>query len=222
MLALDIIELRYPTGVVVTTSGITKFFSNGLDLNHLASTPGFITQTFYPIEKRLSTYPMPTIALINGHGFAGGLILAMHHDYRFMNPSKGYLCMNEVDFGMLVESSFLAIFKEKLGGAVFRDVFLEGHRFPAQEALKAGMVDELGGLDEVLNYIKARNLVKKGESGVYGKMKEDMYRGVVSFTEQHQANQRWRRVVDSEREEEKGFALRRVQEWEQGSGKSKL
>ena len=33
---------------------------------------------------------MPTIALLNGHAFAGGLMLAMHHDYRIMNPSKGF------------------------------------------------------------------------------------------------------------------------------------
>ena len=44
-------------------------------------------------------YPMPTIALINGHAFAGGLMLAMFHDYRVMNPHRGYLCLNELDFG---------------------------------------------------------------------------------------------------------------------------
>lgn len=34
---------------------------------------------------------MPTVALLNGHTFAGGLILAMHHDYRIQNPTKGFL-----------------------------------------------------------------------------------------------------------------------------------
>ena len=42
ILALDIIEHRYPKGVVVTTSGIAKFYSNGLDLDLAMSTEGFL------------------------------------------------------------------------------------------------------------------------------------------------------------------------------------
>ncbi|MGH7966366.1 MAG: hypothetical protein ACRERD_31825, partial [Candidatus Binatia bacterium] len=40
--ALDVIEFGgYPPGVVVTTSGIPKFYSNGLDLSHATQTEGF-------------------------------------------------------------------------------------------------------------------------------------------------------------------------------------
>lgn len=94
LFALDIIEHRYPVGVVISTSAIPKFYSNGLDLEHVMATPGFHDDSLYKLERRLSTYPMPTVALLNGHAFAGGLIVAMHHDYRIMNPSKGYCCMS--------------------------------------------------------------------------------------------------------------------------------
>merc|ERR1712093_695529 len=40
ILALDILEFSYPHGVVITTSGIQKFFSNGLDLEHASNTEG--------------------------------------------------------------------------------------------------------------------------------------------------------------------------------------
>ena len=99
LLALDIIELRYPVGVVITTSAIPKFYSNGLDLEHVMATPGFRDDLLYKLQRRLSTYPMPTVALMNGHTFAGGLIIAMHHDYRIMNPSKGYACMSLSSLG---------------------------------------------------------------------------------------------------------------------------
>lgn len=56
LLALDIVEFSYPSGVVVTTSGIAKFFSNGLDLEHAKSTKGFWEDSLYKLFRRLITY----------------------------------------------------------------------------------------------------------------------------------------------------------------------
>lgn len=41
LLSLDIIESKFEKGVVITTSGIPKFYSNGLDIEHTLNTPGF-------------------------------------------------------------------------------------------------------------------------------------------------------------------------------------
>jgi len=54
--ALDIIEFGgYERGVVVTTSGIPKFYSNGLDLVHATSTPGYWAGALYKLFKRFLT-----------------------------------------------------------------------------------------------------------------------------------------------------------------------
>lgn len=55
VLALDIIEHRYPKGVVVTTSGIAKFYSNGLDLDLAMSTEGFLDQWLWKLFRRFLT-----------------------------------------------------------------------------------------------------------------------------------------------------------------------
>ena len=55
LLALDIIEHSGPPGVVISTSGIAKFYSNGLDLNHATSTPGFWEESLYPLFRRFLT-----------------------------------------------------------------------------------------------------------------------------------------------------------------------
>jgi hypothetical protein len=55
LLALDIIEASYPPGVVVTTSGIPKFYSNGLDLEHAGSTKGFWKGSLNKLFGRLMT-----------------------------------------------------------------------------------------------------------------------------------------------------------------------
>jgi Delta3-Delta2-enoyl-CoA isomerase len=59
LLALDIIEFSYPSGVVVTTSAIGKFYSNGLDLQHASSTEGYWTDSLYKVFRRLLTYVCP-------------------------------------------------------------------------------------------------------------------------------------------------------------------
>ena len=55
LLALNVIEHKYPRGVVVTTSGIQKFYSNGLDLEHAANTPGYWGGTLFALWRRLIT-----------------------------------------------------------------------------------------------------------------------------------------------------------------------
>ena len=55
LLALDIIEFSHPPGVVITTSSITKFYSNGLDLEHAGSTEGFWTDSLFKLFRRLLT-----------------------------------------------------------------------------------------------------------------------------------------------------------------------
>lgn len=53
--ALDVLEFgSYKPGVVVTTSGITKFYSNGLDLEHAVGTDGF-WPLLYELWKRFLT-----------------------------------------------------------------------------------------------------------------------------------------------------------------------
>lgn len=58
-LALDIIAHRYPKGVVVSTSGVAKFYSNGLDYETAIKTKGFFRDTLYPLWKRLLTCVSP-------------------------------------------------------------------------------------------------------------------------------------------------------------------
>ncbi|KAI9772662.1 MAG: hypothetical protein M1840_000256 [Geoglossum simile] len=197
-LALDTIEHKHPRGVVVTTSGIQKFYSNGLDLEHAMNTPGFWGGTLYTLWRRLLTYPMPTVALVNGHAFAGGLMLAMFHDYRVQNPSKGFLCLNELEFGAPLKPPMASIFREKLSSPVtYRNMVIEAKRFTAPDALKEGIVDGLGGLDEALQLINQRNLIAKGKSASYRTLKEEMYRQTIGYLDSHEdSERRSAKVVD--------------------------
>lgn len=77
----------------------------------------------------IHSYPMPTIALLNGHAFAGALMLAMMHDYRIMNPHRGYVCLNEVELGVPLRPPMSSVFRQKVTPGTYRSLVLEGRRF---------------------------------------------------------------------------------------------
>lgn len=202
--ALTTLQHTQPPGVVVTTSALPKFFSNGLDLGHATSTPGFWNDALYALWRKLLTYPMPTVALLNGHAFAAGLMTAMYHDYRVMNPDRGYLCLNEVDFGALLKTPMSSIFRDKVVPATYRSLVLEGRRFGGAQARDAGIVDALGGLPEALALIEDRKILGKGKAGVWGMLKAEMYRETYDIlrVENFEAEEaRERRVMETDEKE---------------------
>ncbi|KAK0704759.1 ClpP/crotonase-like domain-containing protein [Lasiosphaeris hirsuta] len=180
--ALDLLEFGgYTPGAVVTTSGTPKFYSNGLDLEHALSIETFLPRVLYKLFNRFLTYPMPTVALLNGHAFAGGLMLAMHHDYRVMNAARGFACINELEFGVPLKPAMSAVFRLKLPAATYRTLVLEAHRFDGVAAVAGGIADAVGGLDEVLALVAQRKLTTKAKTGVYGFLKAEMYRESVEL-----------------------------------------
>ncbi|KAJ5591991.1 uncharacterized protein N7459_002360 [Penicillium hispanicum] len=221
ILALDIVEHRYPKGVVVTTSGIAKFYSNGLDLDVALSHEGFLEHWLWRLFRRFLTYPMPTVCLLNGHAFAGGFMLAMYHDYRVQNAEKGFLCVNELEFGVPLQTPMMAIFREKLPPTTFRNVILEARRFGGKDALQAGIVDAVGGLDETIALIQDRKLLNKAATGIYGTMKEEMYSRVLNSLDDHAGNVAWRGKIEEGNQGLREEGLRAVEEFE-GKSKPKL
>lgn len=160
------------------------------------------------------SYPMPTIALLNGHAFAGGFMLAMYHDYRIQNPSKGFLCINELEFGVPLQAPMMHVFREKLTPSVCRDVVLEAKRFPGPEALRVGIVDGLGGVEETLKFVKERKLVLMPKTEIYGVMKEEMYRRLLGVVDDHQGNLEWRERMEERKGEEENVGRKSVEVWE--------
>ncbi len=162
---------------------------------------------------------MPTMALINGHAFAGGLMTAMMHDYRFMNPHRGFVCLNEIEFGAPLMPPMSSIFRQKLPSPnTYRTMVLEAKRFTALEALQEGIVDGLGMVPELLKFVEETKLVDKAKSGVYGRLKREMWRETVGYLENHVGSQK---RIKEEMDADKGRAdeeEERVADWEQSKG----
>ena len=164
----------------------------------------------------LSSYPMPTVALINGHAFAAGLMTAMMHDYRIMNPHRGYLCLNELDFGAPLKPPMASIFRQKLPRPdTYRTMVLESKRFNALEALQDGIVDGLGGWEECYGFMDEIKLVKRGESGVYGALKAEMWKETVLLLEDGEGKEQEREAVQLIKNQQMHEKIKkRVEQWD--------
>ena len=157
--ALDEVEASSGPAALVTV-GEDKFYSNGLDLTWLsgdgAAEAGVFVKDFIRFFGRLMGFPVPTVAAMNGHAFAGGGMLALAHDFRVMRSDRGYFCLPEIDLRLPFAAGMTALIKSRLTPTTFRDVIFSGARIGGAEALERRIVDEAVPAEEVLPRAIAR------------------------------------------------------------------
>ncbi|HEY2272517.1 MAG TPA: enoyl-CoA hydratase-related protein, partial [Jatrophihabitantaceae bacterium] len=90
-----------PRALVTTARG--KFFSNGLDLDWLSEHGDRFFDYVIDVHAllaRILAIPVPTVAAVQGHAFAGGGMLALAHDFRVMRADRGFFCLPEVNINI--------------------------------------------------------------------------------------------------------------------------
>jgi enoyl-CoA hydratase/carnithine racemase len=150
-------------------------------------------------------------------------MLAMYHDYRVQNPSRGFLCLNEIYLGIPLQQPMVRIFREKVGlSTTLRSLVLEGKRFAGPEALNAQLVDALGGLEEAIGLVHERKLFDMARSPAYTGLKEGMFKDTLAALDDEPGNQAWQDFMEKIKESNAEEASNRVKQWElqgkQGKG----
>lgn len=149
--ALDESSVPAPAALLVT--GFANFFSAGLDLPLLI---GFdrpameaFLRRFHESLVRVFAWPRPVVAAVNGHAIAGGCILAMQADARVMARGSFKIGINELALGLALPSIVVETFRVRLGTAGLGAVALGSSLLAPEEALEAGLVDELASPGEL-------------------------------------------------------------------------
>lgn len=184
--ALDEVESSTGPAALVTLSGNEKFFSNGLDLDWVAAPDDHpeggdrkaFGEEFMTLMGRIITFPIPTVAAINGHAFGAGFMSALCHDVRFMRADRGFVCANEMQLGMRIPLPELALFRHKLPMNVFFETVQLARRWGGPDALEAGIVSHITDLDSLADAAikKAAELAPLGaKREIYGGQKEALY-----------------------------------------------
>ncbi|MCP4685053.1 MAG: enoyl-CoA hydratase/isomerase family protein [bacterium] len=131
----------------VVLTGNDKFFSFGLDIPDLydytkEGCHRFLVK-FTGLYTSIFQFPKPVIASIGGHAIAGGCILAMACDYRLMVDSKAKIGLNEISFGSSIFAGSVEMLIFCCGQRNAETVLIGGQMFPAENALRLGLVDRV-------------------------------------------------------------------------------
>lgn len=141
--ALDTVLADEAADLLLIT-GQDKNFSQGLDLDYLMTAPEgaieFVANCLRMVG-RLLTFPVPVVAVVNGHAFGLGAMITLASDYKVMREDRGYFCLPEIDLGATLTGRMNALVCGKLSGDVLRDVLLTGKRVAGPEAAQRGIVD---------------------------------------------------------------------------------
>jgi len=130
----------------VVLTGTGAFFSGGFDFaaprRDDAAAPDFYG-LYRDAHLQLLTLPKPTIAMVNGHAIAGGLVLVLACDYRLGVDGDYRVGLNEVAVGASFPRAAFEIVRLRLPHARVSELILGAALYPASQALRLGVVDEL-------------------------------------------------------------------------------
>ena len=184
------LEQRADVAAVVLT-GAGRAFSAGLDLKLVPTYDRaqqnellrILNQALY----QLYTLPIPTVAAMNGHAIAGGLVLALACDMRVVVDSGALLGLTEVRAGVPFPVAAMAVVKAELSPATARELVLAGKNHDSARALALGIVDELQPAEQVLarSNALARDLAAAPRDS-YGRIKRQLRHDTLAEIEQAQ------------------------------------
>lgn len=153
----EIIEgAKRDSGVIglVLGSANQKIFSLGFDLPGLYDLSRYEFRHFYHSFNQtcleLYTFPKPTVAAIGGHAIAGGCILALCCDYRYIAEGRTLMGLNEVKLGVPVPYLPDCILRQVAGDRCAREIMDTGDFFSPEVVLEMGLVDQVLPPEQVL------------------------------------------------------------------------
>lgn len=146
---------------VVVLRGNGKSFSAGGDLNWMRRMADYTYQQnvndamrLGTLLKTMNTLPKPTIALVQGNAFGGGVGLTACCDIAIAEEGAQF-CLSEVRIG-LIPSIIAPYVMAAIGSRQARRYFMTAERFDAHAAERIGLVHEVypkGALDQALDMI---------------------------------------------------------------------
>lgn len=138
---------------VVILTGAGKSFSAGADLSWMKKTATYSTQDNEADAMRLSgmlstlaTCPKPTIAMVNGAAFGGGVGLTACCDIAIAMATAVF-SLSEVKLG-LTPATISPYVVRAIGARAAQRYFLSGERFDGIEARRIGLVHEIAQTPE--------------------------------------------------------------------------
>jgi enoyl-CoA hydratase len=135
-------------------TGDGPIFSAGVDLLRLRDGGAAYLDEFLPAlsEAFLAVFDcaVPVVAAVNGHAIAGGCILTCACDHRVMNAGHGRIGVTELLVGVPFPVTPLEVLRFAVGTPRLKELTYYGRTYPAEQALRLGLIDEAVPAESVL------------------------------------------------------------------------
>ena len=139
---------------VVKVIGRGKSFSAGADLNWMRRMAGYSQEEneadaleVARMFKKLSSFPCPTVAVVHGNAFGGGVGLIACCDIA-VAVERARFSLSEVKLG-LIPATISPYVVEAVGARQARRLFLTAERFDATAAMEFGLVHAVSPEDRL-------------------------------------------------------------------------
>jgi enoyl-CoA hydratase/carnithine racemase len=136
---LERIAAAAPVRVVVFTGAGGKTFSSGFTIDAILDR---LDRSFEDLLDAIESFPLPTIAALNGGVYGGATDLALCCDIRIGVPGTR-MFMPAARFGLHYYPGGLRRYVAAVGLAQAKRVFLTGQTLRAEEMLRIGFLTEL-------------------------------------------------------------------------------
>ena len=141
------------TRAVVLTGSGTKAFCAGGDLKERNGMTVETWQRQHEIFEEaywtLMELPVPVIAAVNGHAYAGGLEMALACDFAYAVPGARF-ALTEVTIGIMPGAGGTQNLPRAVGERRAKEIILTGRPFSAAEALEWGVLNRVVEPEQLL------------------------------------------------------------------------
>jgi enoyl-CoA hydratase/carnithine racemase len=200
---LDAIENETGALALVVKSGHSHIWTNGFDSDWILASleRGSVKEvreflaTDLMLRRRLLTYPLITVAALNGHCFGGGAVLSCCFDFRFMRSDRGFFCIPVIDRGFPILPSTRALLESVLPVHILEELILTGWRLTGLECAAGHVVSAAYSNDELMDKVMAFAAGLNKERGIVGEMKKVLNGPIVKLMEEDAESLQMGKVV---------------------------
>jgi enoyl-CoA hydratase len=169
--AVELVRVNPDVRIVIFTGAGDKAFSVGADLKERKTlSTEEVKRNIYKINEvfnAIDTLPQPTIALMNGYAFGGGMELALACDFRII-AEKTLLGLTETSLAIIPGAGGTQRLPRLIGQAKALELILTARRVPSEEAYQFGLVNQVVARERLLESgVEWANLIlQNGPVGV--------------------------------------------------------
>lgn len=132
---------------VIVHSTVDGYFSNGLDpammLGRDTQGRAEVFEVLLKMVLEVYAFSKPHISAIEGHAMAGGAVLAILSDWRFMSREKSRISFSEVAVGLTIPKAIINLIESATGPGPLREIAMLGSAIKSTDAVRMGLIDEV-------------------------------------------------------------------------------